>query len=281
MLSIRFVLITAIALAWSLPVQSEEMAAARQGKYRIGNPDVLEVGVFGESELSGSHTVDADGRITLPLIGDVAVTGLTTTEVAELIERLYRDGYLIAPKVTVAIAAYKSQVVVVLGDVTTPGSIAYTEGLTALRAVLQAGNFTESADPNLTQIVRGSGDDRETFDVRLGDVMSRGSTVADVPLQPGDYVFVESGSAVVFVLGQVMKPGTVPFHEGLTALRAVLEAEGFTKYAAANKTRVVRGEGDARETIRVKLGDVINKGETAKDVVLQSGDFVIVPEGFF
>ena len=161
----------------------------------IGPDDVLEVIVRGEDDLTDKYPVGSNGAITMPLIGEVDLAGLSCEQAAEELAAAFADGFLVDPKVSVSIA--------------------------------------------------------------------------------------ESQHAVVFVLGQVKEPGTLPYRRGMTALRAVLEAGNFSKYAARNKTRVVRGEGEEREVIKVKLGDVVGKGELEKDVLLQPGDLVIVPETLF
>lgn len=85
----------------------------------------------------------------------------------------------------------------------------------------------------------------------------------------------------VRVLGAVNRPGVYPLKPGYTILDAILDAGGFSEFASPNRTRLVRGEGDAKRIIRVRMKDLMDSGDRAKDESLQAGDMVVVPEAVF
>ena len=119
-------------------------ASADQGQYTIGPGDVVSVSVFGEPDLTVAETkVSGDGRISMPLIGQVKAKGQTVSQLERRLENLLKDGYMKDPKVTVAILAYRP--FYVYGEVNTPGSYPYKDGLTVEKAIALAGGLTPRA----------------------------------------------------------------------------------------------------------------------------------------
>lgn len=154
--------------------------AVAADEYRIAAEDILNISVFDEPELSVQETrVSSNGTVALPLIGDVKVAGLSTSQVAAKIEALLADGYLKQPKVSVNIHEYRQ--VFVHGEVKKPGGYSYQEGLTVQKAVVLAGGFTERASPAKITLVR---EDRPgigipvalDFTVKPGDIITVGES---------------------------------------------------------------------------------------------------------
>ncbi len=148
-------------------------------------------------------------------------------------------------------------------------------------------------EPDLTRSVRVSGDGKINFPL-VGEVELAGlePAQAEAKLREGllakivdPYVSVsvkEQHSRRVVILGEVQKPGAydIPPNAPLSAVEAIALAGGFTKYAAPNKTRVVRKGANGQETFLVPVNDV-TKGDKSKDVVLQPEDVVSVPQSIF
>jgi polysaccharide export outer membrane protein len=93
--------------------------------------------------------------------------------------------------------------------------------------------------------------------------------------------FVGTFSGQVRVLGQVTQPKSVPYREGLTLLDVIIEVGGLTQFAAGNRSRVVRNDGGRRSEIRVRLNDLVNRGQVEENVDMKPGDVVVVPEAVF
>lgn len=85
----------------------------------------------------------------------------------------------------------------------------------------------------------------------------------------------------VKIIGQVAKPQALPFREGITALDAVLAVGGLAPFAAGNRAKIVRTEKGKQREIKLKLDDLVNKGDMRQNVVLQAGDVLVVPESRF
>ncbi len=83
------------------------------------------------------------------------------------------------------------------------------------------------------------------------------------------------------VIGQVNRPESIPYHEGMTVLDAVLTAGGLTPYAAGNRAILERTVDGRVETLHLKLSNLINKGDLSQNLALQPGDVLVVPESLF
>jgi polysaccharide export outer membrane protein len=85
----------------------------------------------------------------------------------------------------------------------------------------------------------------------------------------------------VKVIGQVAKPQAIPYREGMTLLDLVLQAGGVAQFAAANRTKIIRMEDGKQKEIKVKLGDLLQKGDLEQNLPVRPGDVVVVPETRF
>lgn len=152
--------------------------ASLAAPYTLGSGDRIRAIVFGQDALSNAYSVSGGGTVSLPLIGEVPVQGLTTAEAERAIEGRLRKGYLRDPHVSVEVEAYRP--FFVLGEVTAAGQYPFVNGMTIRKAIAIAGGFTprgfkETAD--VTRIIDGR------------PVVGR--FPLDWPLRPGDTVTVE------------------------------------------------------------------------------------------
>ena len=110
----------------------------------------------------------------------------------------------------------------------------------------------------------------------------KGDISQDIQLLPNDIVFIpDNFEKRITVVGEVKKPGTITYREGLTAVDAILNSGGFTEFAKENDVIIVRKEAHSVKRIEAELKDVIKNGETNKDVLLKPGDLIIVKTGIF
>ena len=165
--------------------------------YHIGVDDQLQITVWHNPDLSVSVPVRPDGKITVPLIGDVVAGGKTPEEVAaEVKDKL--QAYVRDPQVAVILTELRSHEylsrVRVTGAVRTPVSLPYRQGMTVLDAVLAAGGTTEFAAPDHTELYRKDGDTTKSYAVQLGNILQQGELTTNYPVQPGDVITVPQRS---------------------------------------------------------------------------------------
>lgn len=154
----------------------------------LGVGDVFEVRVFGEPDLSGSHRVGGGGTITFPLAGVIKVEGLEPQQAAKAIADRLADGILRNPQVSVLVKEQTSKKVVVMGQVSKPGTYPYTPSMTILEAVTVAGGFTPISAKNDTTITRMAEGKKETTKIPVADI-SEGKA-RNVYVRPGDIISV-------------------------------------------------------------------------------------------
>jgi polysaccharide export outer membrane protein len=152
-------------------------APALSGPYRLDTGDRLRVVVYDQPSLTNIYEVDQSGRVSMPLIGDVAARDATTDELAQRIEAKLATAYLREPDVTVEVNAYRP--FFVLGEVNAPGQFAYVPGITAETAIAMAGGFSDRANRRTVRVSRTM--NGKLFEARIAVIE---------PIRPGDTIYV-------------------------------------------------------------------------------------------
>ena len=166
-------------------------------KYKMAVGDQVQVNVWKNAELSLTAPVRPDGKISMPLIGDVMAVGYAPEEMAKRIERKLAN-YVKSPRVTVILTQLQGHeflsAIRITGSVANNRSITYTQGMTVLDAVLAAGSVDLYADSNNTKLHRRTKTGSVAYDVRLKDIMEEGDMTTNILLLPGDIVTVPERS---------------------------------------------------------------------------------------
>jgi polysaccharide biosynthesis/export protein len=250
-------------------------------QYRIGMSDVFGFKVFGEDSLEVTDVmVRTDGRITLPLIGDVNVEGLTVPEATALIDEEYKK-YLLEPRTIFMPKEINSGSFTILGKVVHPAVYPIGRKMTLLDAVATAGGFAvgyfrgntvEMADLEHSHIVR----DNEVLPVDFVRLVKDGDMLHNIPLKPKDYIFIPSArNQEVYVLGAVASPEAYGYRDDMTVSHAIASARGFVSGSQRRDIRVLRGSLSNPVIFNIDY----TKVETAlqPDFKLRPGDIVYVP----
>jgi len=158
--------------------------------YVIGDDDVLAINVWKELELTRVVTVRSDGRISLPLAGEIQAAGRTPIQLEQEITNRLR-GFITDPQVTVIVQEIKSQKFNILGQVVKPGSFPFTTGTTVVDAIATAGGFRDFAKRKSIYVLRknsGGGETRIPFNYEKFTKVKKG--IQNIQLEPGDTVVV-------------------------------------------------------------------------------------------
>jgi polysaccharide export outer membrane protein len=166
---------------------------SKSGIYQIGVDDGLQITVWRNPDLSTNVPVRPDGKISVPLVGDIQAGGMTPEEVAANIKQKLAY-YIRDPNVTVTVSSLRSHEflsrVRVTGAVRTPRSMPDRAGMTVLDAVLEAGGVNDFAAPNRTKLYRRGKTKTEVINIDLGDILNKGKLETNVELKPGDIITV-------------------------------------------------------------------------------------------
>ena len=269
---------------------------AQETAYRIGPRDVLTLTIYagGEKQHVSNMTVSSQGMINVPFIGPVMAKGLTVSQLEDKIFKPLAADYFVNPEVNIVISEYHSLHYYISGAVGSPGLYEMKSKATLLELIAKAGGVMEGHG-NIVYILHPSSDqtppnkENQTLDsdkgplkINLNKLLDKGDLSQNVDLESGDVVYIPLQSSQnlsaskIYVEGEVKSPGVYTYQEGLTALNACIMAGGFSKFAAPNRTRIIRQNGDKLVIIKIDLNDVKN-GKT-KDVEIKPGDRIHIPE---
>ncbi len=246
--------------------------SARSWKYRVGVGDVLNITVWDHPELSPGAAgqqnpattglrVRADGSIFYAYIGEVFVTSRDVADIQKEITTRLAE-FIPDPQVSVQVAAFNSQKVVISGEVARPGTLPVTNiPLTLVEAVSASGGLTENANGREVRITRAG----RTYYLNLEAFLREGKRDNNPLLQGGDVVYIpDLGNNVAYVMGQVKEPGTADLgQDGLSLTDAIsakggldnerANAEGIFVFRAVGEDRFRVFQLDARTPISMAL----------------------------
>jgi polysaccharide export outer membrane protein len=255
---------------------------AASGDYVVGPGDVIEVAVYGNEDLSRIPTVQTNGSISYPLLGEIQVAGLTIAEVQRKITNLLAKDYLVNPQVEVKVRDYNSQYVSVVGEVNSPGRKPIRGRMRLIDALLESGGFkaTASGDVMITRPEGSFDGDRKSITVRISSAASLQDQInLELPLRNGD-IITALPKAFVTVDGEVTRPGRYAIEADLTVTGAVSLAGGLTRFGSSGvKVRRTDVETGKVTIIKVDLKDVRNGKKP--DVPLLPNDVISVSRRVF
>lgn len=263
--------------------------------YRLGPGDAIELSVVGIPGLEKKQfTLDAQGSIFVPYVGQVDLLDLKTRDAESKLIRLFGASLLEDPQVTVSIKEYRSQYFYVMGAVKQTGRYSLMQSMDILDALAAAGGLDDKADANIRihRIVPAqnpAGSDpgsaspsinTAVIDVNLGELLESGQIANRISINSGDVVEVKEKREVsYYVLGDVPKPGAfqISANKHMNLSRALANAGGLLKTAAGNKVTIIRqnDNGEMPEQIKVDAYRVL-KGKV-QDIELCENDIVLVP----
>jgi len=252
--------------------KSTSNAVVNGDEYQIGPLDMLDIKVMNADELSRSVRVDANGDISLPLIGVIHAAGLTNLAIEKKIsERLSAD-LMQNPQVTVFIKEYTSQRMTVQGVVKRAGVYDFQGRATLLQAISMAGGLDEKADDSSVKIIRYNPD--KTTETIVFDLnMISNNKISDPVLLNGDVVIVDE-AVPISIEGAVRNPGNVYQRGRASLMQIISRAGGLTDFASSNVSIVSNTKKGKRITTEFDI-DKIREGKI-KDPVVESGDLIVV-----
>ena len=249
---------------------------ATAGDYVIGEGDGLDVAVWGVKELTFSVKVRPDGKITVPGLGDVSVSGQTPANLQSSLSGKLKE-LVKNPIVTVTVRDITNSKVYVFGGGVKAGVYDLSRRTTLLQLLCTVGEI-KTADLKKAYLKRNGKKIKEDF----YKLFISGESEDDPMLESGDSLFIPLlMDKSVYVLGAVNMPKTIEYRDGLTVMEAILESGGFTKYASQNDTQVIRNEAGTEVSIPVRAKDLIKDGKLGLNIKLKPGDYIVVKESLF
>jgi polysaccharide biosynthesis/export protein len=250
-------------------------ARAQSESLLIGPGDALHIQVYDTPEMEQKARVTDAGELPLAFVGNVRVINMTPAQAAAEIEkRLIALNIMIHPQVTVRVDAYATQNVTIMGQVTKPGIYEVDTRRKVVEVLALAGGLTDLADRHVT--IERHGDPNHKVEYYYSNIADTALS-EDPMVYPGDAVIVPR-AAVVYVLGDVLKPGGFPVNTNnsqMTVLQALSLAGSPNHSAAIGKSKLVRKTPTGIKEIDLPLG-AMQKGKQ-QDIALMPDDVIYVP----
>jgi polysaccharide export outer membrane protein len=235
----------------------------------LGPGDVVKMSVYGSPDLSVETRVSESGIMTVPLLGQVHVGGMSVAAAEKKIGgALEKGGYLKKAQVNLLITTLTSNQVSVLGQVNRPGRYPVEGKRKVLDLLAMAGGIgAEGGDTVDIVRTRDGKTAREIIDVV--DIVRKGELDRDYEVSGGDVIFVERAPRA-YVMGEVQRPGAVRIERGMTVQQAVSAGGGLTPRGSNSGWRITRRAGAGMQTIDAKASDPV-----------QVDDVITVRESWF
>ena len=175
----------AAAGLWCAPARAQQ-ATADAAALRLIAGDTVDISVYRHADMGGRFLIGEDGGVSLPLIGKVTLTGLTTGEVKERVEALLRDGWLRKPQVTVGVTEFKKRSFTVTGEVNAGATflLERNRAVTVIEAIGMAKGFNTRANRKSVLLRRGT----KNYEVNVREITK--NPKLDVRLEEGDVIIV-------------------------------------------------------------------------------------------
>jgi polysaccharide biosynthesis/export protein len=240
--------------------------------YVLGPGDDLTINVWGAVDSTLVRTVDRNGRIVLPKVGDLRIWGLTFSQA----DRLIRDElarFFRGFQTSVTMGRLRTVSVHVVGEVCQPGVYTLSSLATVTNALYSAGGPTKLGSLREVRLLRGN---VQVARIDLYDFLQRGDRTRDYRLESGDTIFVPTIGDVVAVSGEVKRPAIYEITSGTRLADVVTISGGVTPISYLKRVQIVRALPNAeRSTLDVDLTSFYLKGDEASNPPINAGDLVL------
>jgi polysaccharide export outer membrane protein len=267
----RAAALAATLVVVSLPAAAQQASAAPvAAEYRLGAGDVIRISVYQVPDLTLEARLSEAGVISYPLLGSVRLGGLSVAEAEKsLADGLRQGDFVKQPQVSILVVQVRGNQASVLGQVNRPGRYPLeTAGMRLTELLATAGGVAPGGADTVTLVgTRGGQPMRQTVDL---PALFRSGQGADPLIQDGDAVYVER-APLVYIYGEVQRPGALRLERGMTLLQALAAGGGLTQRGTEKGIRVHRKNAQGEVQVLTP----------AMDDSVQEGDVVFVRESLF
>lgn len=254
--------------------------------YILGPGDLVTIAVFEADELNSETRLSSRGDITMPLLGQVHIEGLTASDAEKKIEDALIEKYMHEAHVSLFIKERMNQHFTLVGAVENPGTFETQSRKRILEVLAFAGGLTTTAGDTayVTRKKRSDGSN-QVFLVDLDALQTKGRVEMNMLIQSGDVIFIPE-SDLIQVDGAVQRPGSFKIDGEMTVDSAIASAGGLANYADENDIKLIRKNDEGkREIVQLSMNDINSlKGNTSNSfknapwqgLHLQDGDIIFV-----
>ena len=252
-----------IAMALCSSAFAQTNAAGAPAEALLGVGDVLKINVYQNPDLAvDAARISETGQINFPLIGSVAVSGLTVPQAEQKIAKLLRDGgFVLKPQVTIQIGLIRSAVISILGQVGKPGRFPIESvGSKVSEMIAAAGGVVPGGADVITLVGTRNGQPIK-LDIDLPAILQSGKTELDVPVENGDIIYVDRAPNA-YIYGEIQHPGAFRIERGMSLMQAIAQNGGLTPRGTQRGIKVHRRDANGAVTISdIDLNDPVQRDD--------------------
>jgi len=228
----------------------------------LGVGDVVRITVYQNPDLTTEARVSENGQINFPLIGTVAVGGLSIAQAQAKIEKMLRDGgFVLRPQVTMQTMTIKSSQVSILGQVAKPGRFPIEIVGSKVSEMIAAAGGVVPGGADIVTLVGNRDGKPVKIDIDLPLVLQQGRADLDVPVENGDIIYVDR-APTFYMYGEVQRPGQLRLERGMTLMQALAQAGGLSPRGTERGIKVHRKDATgAVKILELKMNDPVERDD--------------------
>jgi len=238
-------------------------AAPNVAEQVLGVGDIVKITVFQNPDLTvDGARISETGQINFPLIGAVAIAGMSPTAAEQKIAKALRDGgFVLRPQVTLQLATIRSNQISVLGQVTKPGRYPIdVVGMKVSEMIAMAGGVLPTGADAVTLVGTRNGKPIR-MDIDMPSILQGGRAELDLSVENGDVIFVDR-APTAYIYGEVQKPGQFKLERGMTLMQSLAQAGGLTARGTQRGIKVHRRDAAGKvEILDVGMNEVIQRDD--------------------
>ena len=249
----------ALSLCTSAFAQGADGKAA---EHVLGAADVIRVTVFQNPELSVETRISEQGVISYPLLGNVALAGLSVSQGEQKIAKALRDGgFVLKPQVSILLLQIRSALVSVLGQVGKPGRYPIESTNSKVSEIIASAGGVVPGGADVVTLSGTRNGKPVKFEIDLPAILQAGKNELDVVVANGDILFVDR-APFLYVYGEVQRPGMTRLERGMTVMQALAASGGLTQRGTERGLRIHRRDpnGNVR-VIEPKVNDFVERDD--------------------
>ena len=249
----------ALALCTSAFAQGADVKAA---EHVLGAADVIRVTVFQNPELSVETRISEQGVISYPLLGNVALAGLSVSQGEQKIAKALRDGgFVLKPQVSILLLQIRSALVSVLGQVAKPGRYPIESTNSKVSEIIASAGGVVPGGADVVTLSGTRNGKPVKFEIDLPAILQAGKNELDMVVANGDILFVDR-APFLYMYGEVQRPGMTRLERGMTVMQALAASGGLTQRGTERGLRIHRR--DANGVVRIiepKMNDFVERDD--------------------
>ncbi len=263
------------SVATTKNVVAKNAAESESRDYLLGSGDVVRISVYGSPDLLTEARLSAAGTITFPLLGEVALGGLSPkSSEAKLAEMLEKGGFVKKAQVNLVVMQFQSQPVSILGDVYKPGKYTLDKPSKLTEVLALAGGANPNGSDIVTLIRTQDGKTiKKNYDLR--ELLANTGAANNPQIIADDIIYINARE--VSVLGQVNRPGKYSVTNGVRTVLDFLSQAGGVAPSGSDKIIVITNRNGKAEKREIDVDALFRNGDTSANFELASGDSIYVP----